>query len=120
MLACPLTAATRGLIDRRRLELLPDGAGMVNIGRGELIDQDALCDRLDAGHLSGAVLDVFTRSRSRPATGCGHTPNLIISPHTSADDPATYNPISLDLFLTICGRGEMGPLPNRYDIVRGY
>ena len=59
VLACPLTNATRGLMNRDRLERLPSGAGLLNIGRGELIDQDALCDLLDSGHLSGAVLDVF-------------------------------------------------------------
>ena len=40
VLACPLTDATRGLMDRERLRLLPRGAGVVNIGRGALIDQD--------------------------------------------------------------------------------
>jgi glyoxylate/hydroxypyruvate reductase len=121
VLACPLTTATRGLIDRRRLGLLPTGAGVVNIGRGELIDQDALCDALDSGHLSGAVLDVFTPE----PIPCGHrlwtTKNMIISPHTAADDPATYNPISLDLFLDNLRAWRDGqPLPNRFDIARGY
>jgi glyoxylate/hydroxypyruvate reductase len=121
VLACPLTDATRGLIDRRRLALLPPDAGLVNIGRGELLDQDALCDRLDDGHLSGAVLDVFTPEPIPPDHRLWSTPNLIISPHTSADDPATYNPHSLDIFLDNLRAWRDGrPLPNRFDIVRGY
>jgi phosphoglycerate dehydrogenase-like enzyme len=121
VLACPLTDATRGLLDRRRLELLPEGAGVVNIGRGELIEQDALCDRLDLGALSGAVLDVFDPEPIPPGHRLWRTRNLIISPHTAADDPATYNPISLDLFLENLRAWRDGqPLPNRYDIARGY
>jgi glyoxylate/hydroxypyruvate reductase A len=121
VLACPLTDATRGLIDRRRLALLPPGAGIVNIGRGELMDQDALCDLLDIGHLSGAVLDVFVPEPIPPGHRLWTTRNLVISPHTSADDPATYNPISLDLFLDNLRAARDGrPLPNRFDIARGY
>jgi phosphoglycerate dehydrogenase-like enzyme len=121
VLACPLTAATRGLIDRRRLSLLPQGAGLVNIGRGGLLDQDALCDLLDTGHLSGAVLDVFTPEPIPPGHRLWSTPNLIISPHTAADDPATYNPRSLDIFLDNLRAWRDGkPLPNRFDIGRGY
>lgn len=121
VLACPLTDATRGLIDRRRLGLLPEAAGLVNIGRGELIDQDALCDRLDTGQLSGAVLDVFDPEPIPPGHRLWSTRNLIISPHTAADDPATYNPVSLDLFLENLRAWSDGqPLPNRYDITRGY
>ena len=120
-IACPLTAATRGLIDRRRIALLPRGAGIVNIGRGELIDQDALCDALDAGHLSGAVLDVFDPEPIPPGHRIWTAPNLIVSPHTAADDPATYNPISLDLFLTnLTAYRERRDPPNRFDIARGY
>ena len=59
VLAAPLTAATRNLLDARRIGLLGPGAGVVNIGRGAVLDQDALCDALDAGRLGGAVLDVF-------------------------------------------------------------
>ncbi len=121
LLACPLTAATRGLINRDRLEALPSGAGLVNIGRGELVDQDALCDLLDNGHLSGAVLDVFTPEPIPRLHRLWSTPNLIVSPHTSADDPATYNLHSLDIFLDNLRAWNDGrPLPNRFDIARGY
>ncbi|MGE0415172.1 MAG: D-2-hydroxyacid dehydrogenase [Acetobacteraceae bacterium] len=121
VLACPLTAATRGLMDRRRLGLLPRDAGFVNIGRGELVDQDALCDLLDSGHLSGAVLDVFTPEPIPDGHRLWTTPNLVISPHTSADDPATYNPHSLDIFLANLRAWRDGQdLPNRFDIARGY
>ena len=121
VLACPLTTATRGLMTRQRLESLPPGAGLVNIGRGALLDQDALCDLLDNRQLSGAVLDVFVPEPLPPGHRVWSTPNLIVSPHSSADDPATYNPHSLDIFLDNLRAWKHGrPLPNRFDTGRGY
>jgi glyoxylate/hydroxypyruvate reductase len=121
VLACPLTDATRGLMDRRRLGLLPNGAGLVNVGRGALVDQDALCDLLDGGKLSGAVLDVFTPEPIPQGHRLWSTPNLIISPHTAADDPNTYNARSLDLFFDNLRAWREGrPMPNLFDPARGY
>lgn len=121
VLACPLTEDTRGLLHRQRLGMLPRDAGVVNIGRGALLDQDALCDLLDTGHLSGAVLDVFTPEPIPPGHRLWSTRNLIISPHTSADDPATYNPRSLDLFFANLRAWREGkPMPNLFDTTRGY
>ncbi len=121
VLACPLTERTRGLMDRGRLGRLPHGAGLVNIGRGGLVDQDAICDLLDNGHLSGAVLDVFSPEPIPAGHRLWTTPNLVISPHTSADDPATYNPQSLEIFLENLRAYRAGqPLPNRFDTARGY
>jgi glyoxylate/hydroxypyruvate reductase len=121
VMACPLTVATRNLLNRQRLRLLPRDAGIVNIGRGELLDQDALCDLLDQHYLSGAILDVFTPEPIPPSHRLWTTPNLIISPHTSSDDPATYNAQSLDIFLNnVLAWRDGVPLPNRFDTVRGY
>jgi glyoxylate/hydroxypyruvate reductase len=121
VLACPLTEATRNLMNRLRLSLLPRGAGLVNIGRGEVLDQDALCDLLDDGHLSGAVLDVFSPEPIPQGHRLWSTRNLIISPHTSADDPATYNPRSLDIFLdNLRAWRDNQPLPNLFVTARGY
>ena len=120
VLACPLTPATQNLLDRRRLALLPDGAGVVNIGRGGLLDQDALCDALDAGRLT-AVLDVFVPEPVPPGHRLWTTPNLVMSPHTSADDPNTYNADSLDIFFANLRALRNGqPMPNEYDIELGY
>ena len=121
LLACPLTPATRGVLDRRRIGLLGPGAGVVNIGRGALLDQEALCDALDAGLLAGAVLDVFEPEPLPAGHRIWRTRNLIVSPHTAADDPATYLPRSLDiLFDNLRALAAGAPPPNRVDPGRGY
>ncbi len=121
VLALPLTDATRRVLDRRRIALLRPGAGVVNIGRGALLDQDALCDALDGGHLSGAVLDVFVPEPVPPGHRLWTTPNLLMTPHVSADDPDTYIPLSLDIFFRNLRAYRDGtPLPNWFDTARGY
>jgi phosphoglycerate dehydrogenase-like enzyme len=95
----PLTAETRGLLGRAELDLLPRHAGLVNLGRGAVIDADALADKLRKGELSGAVLDVFAEEPLPSASALWGTPNLIISPHCAADDSTSYAERALDIFL---------------------
>jgi phosphoglycerate dehydrogenase-like enzyme len=121
LLACPLTPATRGLLDARRIGLLGPEAGVINIGRGPLIEEAALCDALDAGRLRGAVLDVFDPEPPALGSRIWTTRDLIVSPHTSADDPETYNANSLDIFLAnLADRRAGRPMANRFDVERGY
>ena len=121
VVACPLTQATRNIIDARRLDRLPSMAGVVNIGRGPLIDQDALCDRLDDGRLAGAVLDVFVPEPVPAGHRLWTTRNLVMTPHMSCDDAKAYNPRSLDTFLQNVVAFEAGQsLPNLFLPDRGY
>lgn len=120
-LAAPLTEATRNLLDARRIGLLKPGAGVINIGRGAVLDQDALCDALDAGKLGGAVLDVFAVEPVPEGDRLWTTRNLVMTPHVSCDDPVRYNPISLDIFFANLRAWRAGETPpNRFDVARGY
>jgi glyoxylate/hydroxypyruvate reductase len=121
VLACPLTPATRGLLDRARIARLPRGTGVVNIGRGALLDQAALCDALDAGHLGGAVLDVFAPEPPPAEDRVWRTRNLIVTPHISCDDGETYVARSLAILFANLRAWRAGePLPNRVEPARGY
>ena len=120
-LAVPDTPETNGLIDRRRLDMLDPACGIVNIGRQSAMDYDALCDKLDAGELAGAVLDVFTPEPIEMDSRLWTTPNLIITPHVSADDGNSYVPLTLNLFFRNLERFVEGQdLLNRVNRELGY
>ncbi len=98
VLAVPLTAQTRKLLDGRRMDLLKPSAGVINIARGPVADYKALEQRLRAGKLGGAVLDVVDPEPLPADSSLWSTPNLIITPHISCDDGEHYIDISLDLW----------------------
>jgi phosphoglycerate dehydrogenase-like enzyme len=99
LVTLPLTAETRGMLGRAELDLLPRHAGIVNLGRGAVIDNDALADKLAAGTLGGAVLDVFPEEPLPDGSPLWATPNLIISPHCAVDDEAAYAARACAIFL---------------------
>ena len=89
-MSLPATPETKGILSRERMSLLPQGAYIVNVGRGSAIDEEALADNLESGHLAGAALDVF-QTEPLPA---GHrlwkTKNLLITPHVAGNMTLAY------------------------------
>ncbi len=121
LIATPDTPETRGLMDRRRLDLLKATAGVINIGREAVMDYDALCDKLEAGTLAGAILDVFDPEPVETDSRLWTTPNLILTPHVSADDGDRYVPMTLELFFANMQRFTASePLGNVVDPKLGY
>lgn len=117
----PLTPATRGLIGRKALDCLPRHAGLVNLGRGPVVDSDALAEKLARGELAGAVLDVFDTEPLPADSPLWTTPNLVITPHCAVDDGPRYVDRCLDVFFDNAGRYLAGrPLRNRVDPALGY
>ena len=84
VLATPLTPRTRGLLDRNRIEALKPGAFLVNVGRGPVVDTDALYDRIRAGRLAGAALDVTDPEPLPPEHPLWTHPNVIVTSHTAS------------------------------------
>jgi len=83
VLMCPLTDTTRGLINARRLNLLPPGAGLVNVSRGEVVVESDLIEALQNGSLGSAYLDVFEHEPLSQTSPLWHLPNVIVTPHSA-------------------------------------
>ena len=79
----PSTPETRGLFTAEKFALLPQGATFINVGRGDLLDQDALMDALKSGRLAGAAIDVTTPEPLPPEHPLWDCPNLILTPHAA-------------------------------------
>ena len=80
----PLVPATRGLIGRDELLMLPAGAIVINVARGGLIDEDALAELLRSGHLAGAGLDVFETEPLPRTSPLLDAPNTLFTPHSAS------------------------------------
>jgi phosphoglycerate dehydrogenase-like enzyme len=89
VLTTPLSADTRGLLDTRRLALLPDGALVVNIGRGPVLDTNAILAETASGRLR-ATLDVTDPEPLPSDHPLWHSPGTIITPHVAGGAAAFY------------------------------
>jgi phosphoglycerate dehydrogenase-like enzyme len=109
VIACPLTAETRGLVNAGLLARLPQGARVINVARGEIVDQKALTAALQSGRLAGAYLDVFDPEPLPADSPLWDMANVIITPHNSLAGSGNQRRV-LDIFaeyLRRWGRGEM-------------
>jgi phosphoglycerate dehydrogenase-like enzyme len=83
VLACPLTYKTRQLVNAHALSLLPQGAHLINVARGEVVDEPALVAALQSGHLGGAFLDVFTHEPLPLDSALWAMPQVMLTPHAA-------------------------------------
>lgn len=120
VLIAPHTPETERMIGRAELALLPRGAVFINIGRGALVDEDALVDALGSGRLLGAGLDVFRQEPLPPESPLWEMENVIVYPH-SASTSYLENARIVDLFCNNLRRYLDGePLLNRLDTTLGF
>jgi phosphoglycerate dehydrogenase-like enzyme len=83
-LHCPVTKETYHMIDSGAINIMRDGAYLVNTSRGELVDEDALYDALKSGKLSGAAQDVFSQEPPEPGCKLLELENFILTAHIGA------------------------------------
>ncbi len=120
ILCAPLNGLTHGMIDAHRLALLPPGALLINMARGQLVVEQNLVSALESGHLGGAALDVTEVEPLSPESRLWDMPNVIITPHvggqsaTRIDDMTAFFCENLSRFLA----GE--PLRNFVDKRLGF
>jgi len=126
MIALPWTPRTEGLLDAARLERLPDDGCLVNVGRGKIVDEDALYRKVSEGRFR-AGLDVWyeypkeDRTNTRPSKhDFGALDNVVLSPHRGGHcrDIERLRAEHLAKLLDAAARG--GPVPNRVDLEAGY
>jgi len=120
VLAAPLTSETHRLLDAAAIARMKSGAVVINVARGQLIDERALAEALEAGRLGGAVLDVFTSEPLAPDSPFWSLPNVIVTPHNSGFRTGHFDAV-IDLFSENLTRFERGvELLNRVDLQTGY
>lgn len=114
----PKTPETENILNARTLALLPEGAVILNPGRGALIDDDALLAALDRGQIGHATLDVFRTEPLPQDHPFWSHPRVTVTPHIAAD---TRAPSAARVIAENIRRGEAGlPLLHRVDRTRGY
>jgi phosphoglycerate dehydrogenase-like enzyme len=120
VIALPGVRATEGLISRQRLESLPQGAMVINVGRGSVVDEEALIDLLSSGHIASAALDVFATEPLPAGNPLWSMPNVLINPHSASTSDRENGRIT-DIFIDNIGRYLRGePLRNVFQPERGY
>jgi phosphoglycerate dehydrogenase-like enzyme len=120
VITAPLTDETRGMIGERELRAMKPSTYIVNIGRGGIIDEDALIRALQEGRIAGAGLDVFETEPLPGGSPLWKMENVIITPHYAGATPH-YDERAMAIFLDNLRRYKAGePLRNVVDKKLGY
>lgn len=122
VMALPNTPDTAGILSRERMALLPRGALVVNVGRGTALDQDALIDALNSGHLGGAALDVVVPEPLPADHPLRDAKNILLTPHVAGNTTLPYTQQrTIDMFLEDLDNYVSGrPLRHLVNRKKGY
>ena len=131
MICLPSTALTRSLLGAKELALLPLGSVLVNVGRGDIVDESALFEALRSGRLFGAGIDVWynypanfaAASSTPPSTLPFHElDSVVLSPHRGGGigirDTELVRMRHLGQMIAEAAGGK--PMPNKWDFAQGY
>ncbi|QLG28784.1 D-2-hydroxyacid dehydrogenase [Halorarum halophilum] len=110
VLTTPLTDATRGLVGRDVFEAMDEDAYLINVSRGEIVDQGALVGALEDGEIAGAALDVFESEPLDPGSPLWGMDEVIVTPHAAAQSN-NYGAKVADLVETNISRLDEGQRP---------
>ncbi|MCY3873588.1 MAG: hydroxyacid dehydrogenase [Rhodobacteraceae bacterium] len=91
----PLTDATRNMIDAAALAHMKQGAILINAARGGIVDEEALVDAIDSGHLFGAGLDTFAEEPPGESSVVAHCDGIVLSPHIAGVTPESAQRMSM-------------------------
>jgi glyoxylate/hydroxypyruvate reductase A len=114
----PLTAATKGLLNKQILSFLPRGASVINFSRGAIIKHQDLVKLLDSGHIKHAVLDVFEHEPLVSSSPLWQHSQITVLPHISA--PTNINTAARVVASNIQHYRDSGQIPEAVDLLRGY
>jgi phosphoglycerate dehydrogenase-like enzyme len=120
VVAAPLTPQTRGLVGREAIAAMKRTAVLVNVGRGEVVDEEALVEALERERIRGAALDVFETEPLAPGHALWRLPNVLLSPHCADHFPGWVDE-AMRVFLRQLERFRRGePLRDVVDKFAGY
>jgi phosphoglycerate dehydrogenase-like enzyme len=118
--AVPETPETEQLMDRKAIAAMKPGAFFINVGRGSLVDEAALIEALESGHLRGAALDVASVEPLPADNPLWSAPNLFMSSHCSSSPSALFRNLHRLIRANLRRFLDGEPLPNEVDLTRGY
>ena len=120
LVSAPLTEQTRGLVGEAEFRRMKPNAVLINVGRGPVVDEQALLEALRERRIRGAVLDVYTEEPLPPDHPLWAMDNVLLSPHC-ADNTPTWLDEAMQLFVDNFDRFTRGePLRNLVDKKAGY
>ena len=120
ILSLPLTEKTYHLINKDKLILMKDKAVLINVSRGEIIDENALIEHMEAGHLMGIALDVFEQEPLPKDNPLWTLENVLITPHNSYVSENGHSRVFQIIYENMKRYKENKELMNKVDMESGY